>query len=378
MRRGEVMQRRQLFFTLAIFCTMNVSQPTTPWYHSNTRNNYPDELSFCIVDLKFDSEKIKICEFGRGLGSTFRGYDVLYGHGQMWSKFWNVLKQLQKTPWLVSTQGLRKEFAPEVFKEIGGRNVRAIEGINPSSPAFVLMAGNAKKKSFSCAEFKQRYPQCLILDEVTKRFVTNKYETGLLFDDHELDSYKPRYKIFPKEYSSILALEILQKLNSNRIVLKPVNASLGSGIVMVEPSELDHVLRVILKEEDYAKGQNDATNFAYWAKDHEKFFIAEEFVASKKIFIDHKPYDPTMRVAFVLFNNAGIPCINFLDAYWKLPTKSLDAYGTFTELHKSHVEAERKCSACVDTDDFEVVKTQLCLLLPQIYLKMLAKYWDDK
>ncbi|MFA6263248.1 MAG: hypothetical protein WCW33_02030 [Candidatus Babeliales bacterium] len=372
------MQRRQLFFVLSIFCTIHASQLTTPWYYSNIHNNYPDELSFCIVDLKFDGEKIKICEFGQGLGSTFRGYDALYGQGQMWSKFWNVLKQVQKTPWFLNTRGIRKEFAPEVFKEIGGRNVRSLEGIKPSSSAFVLIAGNAKKNRFSCAEFKQRYPQCLILDEVTKKFVTNKYETGLLFNDHELEGYKPRYRIFPKEYSFTVALEILHILNSNHIVLKPVNASLGSGIVMVEPQELDHALRIICRKEDGAKDQGDQTSFAYWAQDHEKFFIVEEFVASKKIFVDHKPYDPTMRVAFVLCNNAGTPSINFLDAYWKLPAKSLDDCGSFTELHKSHVEIGKKCSASVDAGDFEAVKAQLCLLLPQIYLKMLAKSWDDK
>jgi hypothetical protein len=375
------MQLHRLFTAIVIsltIATLHASQSTTPWYQSNLHNPYPDELSFCIVDLKFDGEKIKICEFGQGLGSTFKGYDALYGQGQIWTKFWHLLASLHQSPRFFSTNVLKKEFAPEIFSKIGGRHIQSINEIKPSSSKCIFIVSNTKKEMFSCDEVKQHSPHCLILDEVTKKFVASKYETGLLFDNPDFENYKPHFKIFPKEYSPLLAQQILEALKSTYIVLKPINASLGRGILMVEPHQLEQALRIILKKEDYPKTQKDASSFSYWAKDRENFFIAEEFVCSKKIIIDQKPYDPTMRVVFVLFNSAGIPCINFLDSYWKLPAKALTEDGTFTEQHKSHVETKRKCSACVDSNDFEIVKAQLCLLLPQIYLKMLAKYWENE
>lgn len=370
--------RRRIYFLLITLLTITHSLPNTiTWYQSTVHNSYPDGLSFCIVDLKFDGQKIKICEFGQGFDSGFKGYDALYGKGQLWAKFWAALASLKKPLWLLGSQ-LKRDLAPDSYKKAGGYVAHAINEIKSFSSPFILMVCGTHKKNFSAFEFKKNHPECIILDEVTKKFVSNKYETCLLFDDHELATYRPRFMLIPKEYTPTLTYDIAQQLNSQYIVIKPINASLGRGIVAIEPPQLDCALLILCKKQNSSLAPHDEDSYAYWASDREKFFIAEEFVPSKTILVDSKPYDPTMRVAFVLFNNAGTPCVSFLDAYWKLPTKSLNEQGTFTELHKSHVVSKTKCSAPVDPSDFESVKAQLCLLLPQIYLKMLATYWDNK
>jgi hypothetical protein len=352
-----------------------LSSQSFPWYQNALRNAYPNDLSFCIADLKFDGEKIKICELGQAFGSTFKGYNKIYGQGQMWAKFWQLMSSLNYPLWLFGSSYLKKEFAPAIFEKVGGHTARTLNELKPSSPKFILIV---REKNDAFRTIKQHYPECIILDAATKKFVSNKYETGRLFEDQNIASYKPQFTLVPKNYAPQLAYEIIQKISSPLLVVKPINASLGRGIVIVEPEKLDAILRIVLKQKPTSTYQQDTQSLSYWTSDREKFFIVEEFVASKIIYTDNKPYDPTMRVAFVLFNNEGSLQINFLDAYWKLPSQALNENGSITQLHKSHIESDKQCSTPVDAHDFEVVKEQLSLLLSSLYLKMLAQYEHKK
>ena len=350
--------------------TLSPQQPT--WYQSTFSNPYPDDISFCIADLKFDGEKIKICELGQSFTSTFKGYDKIYGRGQMWTKFWHLMGSLNYPLWFFSSNYLKKEFAPDAFEKTGGHTARILNELKPASPKFILIA---RGKSDDLRIIKQRYPDCIVVDAATKKFVSNKYETGRLFEDQNLAPYKPQFTLVPKNYTPTLAYDITKKIASPFLVIKPTNASLGRGIVIIEPQQLDAILRIVLKQKSSYK--QDTQSLSYWESDHEKFFIVEEFVPSKTIYVDNKPYDPTMRVAFVLFNHNGVMQINFLDAYWKLPAQALNERGSITQRHKSHIESGKQCSAPVDTHDFEIVKEQLSLLLPQIYLKILSQYGNE-
>lgn len=353
---------------------LTLSPQQSTWYQETLRNSYADDLSFCIVDLKFDGKRIKICEFGQGFTSTFKGYDKIHGRGQMWAKFWHLMGSLNYPLWLFSSDYLKKEFAPDVFEKVGGRTARILNELKPASSKFILIV---RGKSDVFRTIRQRYPECIVLDAATKKFVSSKYETGRLFENPNLAPYKPQFILAHKNYTPTLAYEITEKITSPLLVVKPTNASLGRGIVVIEPQQLDALLHIILKQKPSIYEHGDH-NLSYWAGDREKFFIVEEFVSSKTIYVDSKPYDPTMRVAFVIFNKSGSLNINFLDAYWKLPSQSLNENGSLTQQHKSHVESDKQCSFPVDKDDFEVVKEQLNLLLPSLYLKMLAQYEREK
>ena len=71
----------------------------------------PDDISFGVADMKYDGRQVKICEFGDGAFSAFVGYDLLYGTGAMWKKFWKYLKRFHAPIWLIDPAAK----APEPF-----------------------------------------------------------------------------------------------------------------------------------------------------------------------------------------------------------------------------------------------------------------------
>jgi hypothetical protein len=353
----------------------------------------PDDISFCIVDLKFDGNQIKICEFGEGLESRFKGYDHLYGQGSAWSMLWEFLHSFGLPVFLVDRGMCQKnslDFALRDFSANRGNYVRTmslleqnvlfskkIKNIHPKrgidNKACIIALRTLGLQPISVHNFKKKYPQCLILGDATATSLRSKYKTNLLFKDPELASFKPKFKICEKNYTATLAKSIIDELKTPLFVIKPTDGSLGNGIIIVEKKQLDSTLKLILKDKNLLEDMRDDNSYYFWAKDASKFFIVEEFATSKTIYVDEKPYDPTMRVIFGLAHNAGTMCITFFGAYWKLPTKPLDDDCSLTEKHKSHVGGSCSCSAKVDGKDLEQVKAHLLCLLPKMYIKMLQK-----
>ncbi len=363
-------------------------------YNYPIKNNYPDEISFCIVDLKYDGQFIKICEFGEGLTSQFKGYDRLYGQGALWATVWDFFGSFQRPVWLVGKRFFHNDkrvLAKGHLSAIGGKTSDSIYFLKQDD-VFKKLVKKAKKEpgivNKACiligdcgSEFKKTYPSCIVVGQATNGIVANKYRTNNLFDnDPDISMFKPLFKAYPKQYTLELASQIVKDLGCSMFVIKPVDASLGRGIIMVTRDELNATLKLIFKDfKRFNKYQLDDYSYGYWTRDHNKNFIVEEFATSKTIYVNDKPYDPTMRVVFVISNNGGCISTTFLASYWKLPDKNLDQEGTFTDKHKSHVTYKSLVgSAEVEKKDFDHVKELLSLVLPKVYLKMLANCFDKQ
>jgi hypothetical protein len=353
-------------------------------------NNYEPEISFCIVDLKFNSS-IKICEFGEGSRSVFKGFDHLYGRGKIWTKLWKFLGQFNLPIWFVNqdTDDKHKhDFAFEEFEKINGCFVPSIISLQ-KNPLFLAIANKKnnkiKKNIFdynaivilknngylnpATIDFKINFPNVLLLNDATGPFINDKFLTTNLFEDDLLRKYRPKFKVYKKKYSKTLSKEIIQELKSDYYVIKPVNASKGSGVIIVNKDKLDHMLYLILA----GNSQLDVSNpsYSYWLSDKNDIFLVEEFVTSKCTFWGNKPYDATMRVVFIIYNNLNCINIEFLGSYWKLPNLSLIETGEFVEKHKSHVDPSKVSSLIVSQEDFKAVKVMLSGLLESVYVKML-------
>jgi len=379
--------------TFTIFSSSATDDAIQPFtYHFPNQNTFPDDISFCIVDLKYDGNTIKVCEFGEGIESKFKGYDLLHGEGKLWSMFWDSLGTFKLPIWLINKrlkQINKKEIAlHNLFRHKGlcSSTLKQLE----SSKFFHKKIRQARKKSglahraallvlhtlgdrSSVAKlFTAKYPQCLIIGQATTCFVRNKDKTNILFqDDPELLCYRPKFKLYEKQYSPNLARNIINDLDCEIFVIKPTNASRGNGIIMVDKKQLDQTLYLILQDKKALENYHGDPSYSYWRLDHNPLFIVEEFTPSKSITVNNKNYDPTMRVIFMLCNNAGSMDITFFDAYWKLPTHSLEHQGPFTEKHKSHIGTLSPSSALVTHEDFLHVQAHLCNLLPKLYTKML-------
>ncbi len=367
-----------LFFVLArnsIFCSL-----TCP------------SISFCIADIKFDGEKLKICEFGQGVFSTFRGYDTLHGKGALWSLVWAYLAQFKKPVLVVSSQlnGTNMErIAVDELRQRGGNVFSSLSDLIKDKRFKQIVAQDKDKQermtisdysgfvivrqdSFYIQNFIKKYPSILFFDEKSSRFVGNKRLTHLLFDgDSDLMQYRPRCKICSKNKCVSQAMAIFKDMPSEKYVIKPINSSMGRGIAIVEKDFLKDALFCVASKKSELPVLKDSA-LDYWQLDKNDSFLVEEFVASMPVYVNDKWYDPTMRVAFIVTTESGATRVTFLDAYWKLPAKAISEDGTLTEVHKSHIVKGGKSSCVVSLDDYTCVTRILDGVLPKVFNKMLA------
>ncbi len=358
---------------------------------SQHKNMLPDEISFCIVDLKFDGSLIKICEFGEGIESTYKGYDALHGKGAMWSHVWRALRTFNQPLWCTSKHYWQKnlaDIAGHEFTSHGGRFYTSQRGLeadhafiktqNPSNHGDLAVTPIVIMPSLGLApdtikKFKQHHPNTLVLGEVTTAFVKNKHATNALFNDSRFAPYKPKFKEYSTKYNATLAATIINDLQAPLMVIKPLYAALGQGVIIVAQKDLDTTLKLILASKKQLGRFGGDTSYSHWARNKDALFVVEEFVPSKTIYVHAKPYDGTMRVTFMLSNKAGRAGLAFLGAYWKLPAQPLDMEGSLNEKHKSNMKASRVSSAVVSDEDFVSVKKQLSVLLPELYHTMLVQ-----
>ncbi len=358
--------------------------------------NYQADISFCIADLKFDGQNIKICEFGQGSRSSFKGYNALYGKGKAWTALWEYLAKFQKPFWIVTpgNYAIAKKninFNLNDLEKFGGQLITSLGALdNPqylkkyvkgssssintcaiSSYDGIVITNQASFSKSFLTQFNLRHPNILIADQATAVFVNSKYETNELFKHPELQKYRPKSIICRCIYDKKLARNIAKKLNCDKYVIKPLNASCGNGIIIVERIKLDRELKKILVDKSTLDPDDPA--YQYWISTKNKNFLVEEFISSKIILMDNKHYDATMRVIFVLSHDMNNINIDFLGAYWKLPSMPLEEYGGLTKMHKSNINKDRKSSAMVTPQDFELVKKEMTKAMCKAYALMLEK-----
>lgn len=360
----------------------------------------PPDISFCIVDLKYNAPDLKICEFGEGLLSGFHGHQRLYGKSVIWDNFFDFInsfnidvflttERIQRslsnniTETIAKIQEMNGAFSPNIhslkhnykFQIATKKHSKPCTKISES--AGVILSTTIGKLIRYGNELLKQYPGVIILDYHTHNIVLNKLLTHLMFQgDPILEQYRPTCVIAPTRYSPHLAEEIVQKIDSDFLVIKPIAAWKGRGIIFTDKMNLDQTLRKILCPKDLEKENDKSCETAYWAKYKKQYFLIESFQPSQSITLESKNYDATMRVAMGIAHEHGKITIKFFGCYWKLPKKSLDEIGSFDEKHKSHIQKKRNCSAKVDQQTESEVYAILEKIMPTIYQKMIAAHTD--
>lgn len=368
----------------------------------------PVDISFCIADLKFDGHNLKICEFGEGCHSKFRGFNKLYGMGKAWELFWIYLSQFNLPIWYVGSpnnQKFKDEISYDTFVKCGGRFIDSFASLKKNRN-FLNWVGHGymenkqsisnykaiicvKNSSSPIKEFREKFPNVLIWDLGAASFVNSKYRTTLLFEDDELTQYRPKAWLVKREpvspysraygqnvtdyyqlYVQSAAEQILADKNVNYYVIKPVNGTMGQGILFVKDKDLQKTLSFVLR--NGKKNKTKDKNLSYWLTNKSNYCLVEEFMASKTVIADGIPYDPTMRVIFVLCYDNNVPRIDILGAYWKTPPLALDEVGRFIDKHKSHSAKQKYSALPVDPEDYQKVTEIMQQFMPKIYAKMLG------
>jgi len=354
------------------------------------------DISYLIVDLKFDGKNIKILEFGEGVSAGLNGYEYYYGPGALWQKFWDYLRPFDMPMWYVGkyweNRALERfinmggHFAwrekdlcvdcvydneahkPLTNNEIDGSYVCGNKSIKDHK-GIIILTGSAHERDMQ--KYKSKYPDFIMLNQATAPFARSKHMMSLLFQDNELWKYRPQCKAYEKKYSHTLARNIIRDFKCDTYVIKPLNSSQGKGIIMAKKNELDKYLRIILMRRNNLHVTQDLS-FRYWLYDKNTHFIIEEYEPSKAIFVNKKKYDPTMRVVFTLDYDLDKINLTFLGSYWKLPKQPLDSMGTLIEKTKSKIIPGKLSSALVREQDISKVQEILSEALPKIYKRMLG------
>jgi hypothetical protein len=322
-----------------------------------------------------------------------------------------VLKKIGLPVWIVKKCRHLREL--EKFSKIGGKVVNDFGDIENDSDfkadqkkynvfggiqdhsgivmgSFKSSSTKSRKKGVvsSFSEFKRKYPGMLVLGEATKKVVSKKAPSNRLFEEPEIENYKPKFKTYStKGYSPELAKKIRKDFNGSKMfVIKPPNSARGHGVIMVEEENLDFELELIFSNKKLPEKYKNDPAYTYWKKRIGKmnFFIVEEFAWSKIIEVEGKSYDATMRVPFLIMHDSFLKQIKlvFLGAFWKLPYKSLGEKGSITDEHKSdsrpfvEVKGKSPWGAVVEQEDLDTVKALLVHVLPKVYIKMLQQYYS--
>lgn len=366
----------------------------------NQESPLPTDISCFIADIKFDGEHIKILEFGEITKSYFKGHDTLYGKGKIWEGLWNILADYKLPMWYVGKKLEKKAqkdlTAFKTFVSLGGKTADTMELLKQHETF-----KKQKKRGFSRDEqcinnhkgivairryrlpkylrnkFIRENPGFLILSDAAAPFVGNKYRTSQLFDDEELKQFRPRWKKYSKRYKPELAQTIINDLQTDTVVIKPLNSANGWGVIIVDKDELDETLQLILcKDNKTTLRKTYDKTYSHWARDNNRSFIVESYEKSKPITVANNQFDATMRMVFVLTHECNDIGLQFLGGYWKLPVLALSEEGTLTEKHKSKISTKRPSSAEISPEDTKKVQDILSYVLPKIYRKMLEHKKD--
>ena len=234
------------------------------------------DISFCIADLKFDGENLKICEFGEGCHSKFRGFDKLYGNGKAWELFWIYLNQFKMPIWYVGAPNnpkFKEEISYDIFKECGGEFVDSFASLQRNKNFLNVVGRGYIKNKSSISEYKaivcvkhlsdivkkfrSEFPNVLIWDVATFFYVSSKLKTRELFEnDDDLLKYRPMSWLFKRVEDSVsydsYVKEVAEKILSDKkcgyYVIKPINGTMGHGILIVQEEDLQKTLNFVLKK----------------------------------------------------------------------------------------------------------------------------------
>jgi hypothetical protein len=384
---------RFLFFLFLIFSNLESSvygQSSPPI------SKHPVDISFVIIDLKYNElDGVKICEMQPGSMSIFSGYDFLNGaDGLVADLFCDAIAKYQCPVWFIKNDICDKKFQREflergwkaakdlneVISDVDFLNAASIPIDNPFSLYDYHGILYARGHHYSVEEFRNRYPGIILLDAALFPNLKDKYVMDkLLQSTPKLKKIRPVSKVYPKQYSNELAQTILQDINSDILVIKPINSTKGQGVIILPKEDLDSTLHYVIGQPNKRNLMLDPDpSYCYWAHDHNHIFLVEQFIESDPVSVPqfkNKLYDGTMRAVILLLHHHRKTDLVFLECHWKLPKISISGPGTFAEKHKSYGKVPHFLE--VDPQVLEKVQQQITEAFNDLY-PALSQEMPDK
>ncbi len=336
------------------------------------------DISFVVIDLKYSKEKgVKICEMQPGSFSRFSGIDNVNGTSVVSKLYTDLLTEYGRPVYF--THPLYKNMK-EAFVTRGGKAAHSAESLGaklkkepPKDPDNLF--------DYECFLFSLKippilegqptlFPQILFLDRAILPYCQSKLHMNTLFDSvPEAKTLRPKWNIYPKGTSKKLISAIMSDIPGDRIVIKPLESTMGRGVIILDKKDLLSTLTYIFTAGKKVLLADLERSYSQYAIDPSKYFLVEEFIESDPILLGDNPlpYDCTMRVMAVLSHHQQTTKITFLGEYWYSPKYPLDEAYTLIQSHK----AKGTYFSKVDPEVMDDVKSRLTPALLAVYQKML-------
>lgn len=344
------------------------------------------DISFVVIDLKYNKNQgVKICEMQPGSFSRFSGSDTLEKMNIVQNKYCDLIEQYEILPHF--THPLYQKMK-QVFIERGWSSIHSAEELLKKTKAEKPQDLDNLFQYQTCLFSLQidpiirgypiYFPQILFLDRAILPYSQNKYTMNCLLDKIEkTKKLRPKWNTYRKGASQDLIDKITFDIPGEIIVLKPIQSTMGRGVIIAEKKDLENTLKYIFYSPKEVLLNDLERSYSQYAIDTSDSFIVEEFIPSDPLLLGENslPYDCTMRVMAVLTYHKKIPTITFLSEYWYSPSKPVDSSYTLIQSHKAKGTYFQK----VDSIIFEEVKKQLSPALLESYQYMLNQYdaWID-
>lgn len=216
-----------------------------------------------------------------------------------------------------------------------------------------------------------RFPQILFLDRAILPFCCNKLTMNWFF--HQLDktrNLRPIWAVYQKGDPQDLSRRILSDIPGDIVVIKPIQSTMGRGVIIVDKQDLASTLEYILHSPKELLIKDPERSYSQYARDSSEYFIIEEFIPSDPLFFEQEPYDCTMRVTALLSYHQKIADVTFLSEYWYSPSKPTRSEYTLIQSHKA-----KGTHFCTVAPDVSVeVRRQLYPALLEAYRHMLDQH----
>jgi len=333
------------------------------FYTAPKLSNTAPDICFGCADIKYDQGDFKIVECGDGIYMSLRAADFIMNNkpynlvAPFWGLLWYFLHQFNLPVWLVEGISNRNAMALNECKRLKIPYAASFEELE-KSPLFQASCTKTITDTHSLSNyagiivfsatpgkecrrdgkqykaFQKKYPQFIYLNSTARDYLKRKDETYMLFQRAGLTSFIPTFAVFPTIFNNAMVASAKRLLpKSELVVVKPAFSSLSCGVNVIEKKDLESFLKLIL-ETPHKIPHTAKRDLSFWKYKKPSRLVISDYARSQTIYKDGKPYDPTMRVMYIMYHDQGVIRVNVLGGFWKIPVHALSEKGvTQTQKH---------------------------------------------
>ncbi len=367
-----------------------------------TATKLPADISFVCADIKYHDGSLKFCECGDGIYMSLRTASVgLNGQPQdavapYWGIFWHYLAQFGLPMWLVGDVTPETALALPTFKQLGGcclRNLWQLEQdinfkklclshlkkqsrIKAHRGIIVFRSGSERERDgASIRDCCRNHPEFLYVNSLARPYIIRKDATSMIFNAAGLAQLIPAAQTYKACYSPELTQQILNDFPDQWLIIKPIFSSLAYGVNLIDRNNLDSFLQLILRDKKNIRF-DAPRGISYWRIQTPSDFFVSAYAPSRTIYKNDLPYDPTMRIVFMMYHDNGVINVTVIAGFWKIPVESLaTAAASLTAKHITIAHAgDYYTGILAEPQDWNIIKEILDKNMPKLYQTILEQH----